>query len=28
MVYASAMLVHHIVVVSLCLWREWVVSAA
>ncbi|MFB9447041.1 hypothetical protein Dvina_25060 [Dactylosporangium vinaceum] len=28
LVFASAMLVHHIAVVSLCLWRERVVSAA
>jgi uncharacterized membrane protein (DUF2068 family) len=28
MVFASVMLVHHVVVISLCLWRERVVSAA
>jgi hypothetical protein len=27
MVFASVMLVHHVVVISLCLWRERVVSA-
>jgi hypothetical protein len=28
LIFASAMLVHHVVVISLCLWRERVVSAA
>ena len=28
LIFASAMLVHHVVVLSLCLWRERVVSAA
>ncbi|BCB76736.1 hypothetical protein GCM10022251_49980 [Phytohabitans flavus] len=28
MVFSSVMLVHHIVVITLCLWRERVVSAA
>ncbi|WP_212826545.1 hypothetical protein [Polymorphospora rubra] len=28
LVFASAMVVHHIIVISLCLWRERVVRAA
>lgn len=28
MAFAAAMLVHHVVVISLCLWRERVVRAA
>jgi hypothetical protein len=28
MVFASVMLVHHVVTITLCLWRERVVSAA
>lgn len=28
MVFASLMLVHHVVAITLCLWRERVVSAA
>ena len=28
MIFASVMLVHHVVVISLCLWRERVLSAA